>query len=134
VTPEPTTVVGAAILDKAGRVLAAQRAAPVELRGLWEFPGGKVEPGECPEAALIRECREELGVTIRLVARLGEDLVLQNGRAVLRVWTAIVADGGEPRALEHLALRWLGVHDLDQVSWLPADAPLVDALRSALPR
>jgi 8-oxo-dGTP diphosphatase len=131
-TMEPSIVVGAAILDESGRVLAAQRATPPELRGWWEFPGGKVEPGESDEAALVRECREELGVSIRLEGRLGEDLAVGGGRAVLRVWTAALDGHGEPRPLEHLAVRWLGVQELDEVDWLPADAPLVEKLRDLL--
>lgn len=122
-------VVGAALLDGAGRVLAAQRARPPELAGWWEFPGGKVEPGEPPAAALVRECREELGVDIEVGARLGGDLPVQGGGAVLRVWTARIR-AGEPVAREHAALRWLAADELDEVAWLPADRPLIDLLRA----
>lgn len=118
-------VVGAAIIH-AGRLLAAQRAEPPELAGQWELPGGKVDPGETDETALVRECREELGVTVRLTARIGGDWPL-GADSVLRVWTAVLA-GGEPRALEHLALRWLGPEELYDVDWLPGDLPVVRAL------
>jgi 8-oxo-dGTP diphosphatase len=127
----PLTVVGAAILNDRGQVLAAQRAEPPALAGGWEFPGGKVEPGESDEAAIVRECQEELGVVVQLVDRLGSDLPLRDGRGVLRVWLARLADG-EPRALEHAALRWLDATELDDVAWLPADAPLVEQLRAHL--
>ncbi|RCV47194.1 NUDIX domain-containing protein, partial [Marinitenerispora sediminis] len=69
---EPVIVVGAAIV-RDGVLLAAQRAEPPQMRGRWELPGGKVDPGESDEEALVRECREELGVRIRPVHRLGAD-------------------------------------------------------------
>jgi 8-oxo-dGTP diphosphatase len=127
--PAGLVVVGAALLDGAGRVLAAQRAGPPELAGRWEFPGGKVEPGEAELAALIRECAEELGVAVRLDARLGPDLPVQGGGGVLRVWTGRIV-AGAPVAREHRALRWLAIGELDDVDWLPADRPLVDLLRA----
>ncbi|GAC1329435.1 MAG: NUDIX domain-containing protein [Mycobacteriales bacterium] len=123
-------VVGAAIVDRAGaepRVLAAQRAEPPELAGWWEFPGGKVEDGETPEQACVRECREELGIEVALGERLGDDIEIGGGRAVLRVWLATLA-AGEPVALEHRSLRWLAAGELTDVTWLPADLPLVAAL------
>ena len=122
-------IVGAAILRE-GRVLAAQRAAPAELAGGWEFPGGKVEAGESDETALLRECREELAVDIELDRRLGTDITV-NGSSVLRVWTARLL-AGEPLAVEHAELRWLTRDELSEVAWLPADLPLIDALRGLL--
>ncbi|TQS46601.1 (deoxy)nucleoside triphosphate pyrophosphohydrolase [Cryptosporangium phraense] len=124
------TVVGAAIINDRGQVLAAQRAEPDRLAGGWEFPGGKVEPGERDEAALVRECREELGVEVEVGERLGPDIPLALGRGVLRVWLARAL--GEPAALEHAALRWLDADSLDDVPWLPADAPLIEELRTRL--
>ncbi len=123
-------IVGAAIVRR-GRVLACARAQPPELAGRWEFPGGKVEPGETDAAALEREILEELGVRVRLGERVGPDVVLPHGRAVLRVWLASLTSG-EPAALEHAELRWLAALDLDSVDWLPADAPIVAALRPVL--
>lgn len=124
-------VVGAAILDAGGRrVLAAQRAEPPRLAGGWEFPGGKVDPGESDEDALVRECREELGVVIELGERLGDDAAL-GPTATLRVWTASVRMG-EPRPIEHAQLRWLPVDELYSVPWLPADLPLVAELERLL--
>ncbi|WP_030165192.1 (deoxy)nucleoside triphosphate pyrophosphohydrolase [Spirillospora albida] len=118
-------VVGAAIIAD-GRLLSAQRAEPPHMAGRWELPGGKVDPGETDEAALVRECREELGVTVRLGRRVGGDWRL-GASALLRVWTAEIV-AGEPRALEHLALRWLGPGELYDVDWLPGDLPVVDVL------
>jgi 8-oxo-dGTP diphosphatase len=126
-------VVGAALLDGDGRVLAAQRAEPPALAGRWEFPGGKVEAGESDQAALHRECAEELGVRVELWDRLGGDLPIQGGNGVLRVWTGRVV-AGELDAREHAALRWLAADELDGVDWLPADRPLVNELKSVLTR
>jgi 8-oxo-dGTP diphosphatase len=125
------TIVGAAIMDDAGRVLGAERAEPPAMAGMWEFPGGKVEPGEDELDALLRECEEELGVGIEVLERLGGDIVLSTGTAVLKVWTARLVRG-EPVAIEHSELRWLSVNELDDVPWLPADAPLVELLRTVL--
>ncbi len=124
------TIVGAAILRN-GRVLAAQRAQPSALAGGWEFPGDKVEAGESDETALLRECREELAVDIELDRRLGTDIAV-NGSAVLRVWTARIIGTDHPVAIEHMELRWLARNELADVAWLPADLPLVDALRTLL--
>ncbi|NUT38002.1 MAG: (deoxy)nucleoside triphosphate pyrophosphohydrolase [Hamadaea sp.] len=120
-------IVGAAIIA-GGRVLACERADPPETAGRWEFPGGKVEPGEAEVAALIRECEEELGVRVTIGPRVGGDVPMGGGRSVLRVYAATLVDGDEPQALEHSALRWLGAGELHDVPWLPADAPIVAAL------
>jgi 8-oxo-dGTP diphosphatase len=121
-------VIVAAVIAIDGRVLACERSRPPETAGWWEFPGGKVEPGETAEAALARECAEELGVRVEVGARVGTDVPLPNGRAVLRVFTARLLDADLPRPLEHAALRWLGPDELDSVRWLPADQPIVAEL------
>jgi 8-oxo-dGTP diphosphatase len=126
-TKSRKVIVGAAIITD-GRVLACERSAPPEVAGRWEFPGGKVEPGETDEQALARECIEELGVRVRVGARIGPDVPLAHGRAVLRVFAARLLDGDQPRALEHTAMRWLAADELDTVRWLPADKPIVAAL------
>ncbi|MEV0154353.1 (deoxy)nucleoside triphosphate pyrophosphohydrolase [Micromonospora sp. NPDC050686] len=128
---DPKVVVGAAIIDD-GRVLACARAAPPEVAGRWEFPGGKVEPGESEPAALIRECAEELAVRVAVGERVGRDVRMAHGRSVLRVYTARLLHGDQPEALEHSALRWLSADELDTVDWLPADVPIVSALRPLL--
>ncbi len=123
-------IVGAAIVD-GQRVLGAQRAAPPDLAGRWEFPGGKVEAGETEVAALVRECQEELGIQIAVGNRLGSDISLSDGSWVLRVWLARILTG-TPVAIEHRALRWLGADELTDVDWLPADLPLVAELQRLL--
>lgn len=126
-------VVGAAIIMD-GRVLACARSAPPEVAGRWEFPGGKVEPGEIETDALVRECAEELGVRVEIGDRLGRDVRMAHGRSVLRVYLARLLHGDEPEALEHSELRWLSAAELDTVEWLPADVPIVAALRPLLAR
>lgn len=114
-------VVAGAVFDR-GRLLAARRSAPPELAGRWELPGGKVEPGERPEDALVRELREELGVEAEPLERIPGEWPLKPG-LVLRVWTARLVSG-EPRPLEdHDALRWLAPDETDEVDWLPQDRP-----------
>src|SRR5215475_15574826 len=127
----PRIIVGAAIIAD-GRVLACARSEPPEFVGRWEFPGGKVEPGESDVEALVRECAEELAVKIDVGDRVGEDVRLGHGWAVLRVYAARLHDGDRPQPIEHLELRWLAADELDSVQWLPADAPIVAALRDVL--
>ena len=123
-------VVGAAIIMH-GRLLAAQRVGPPELAGGWELPGGKIEDGERAEDALVRECREELGVEIALKDRLGGDWPLRPGW-VIRVWLAGIS-AGEPRPLlDHSAVRWLAAEELYDVDWLAADLPIVAAIERHL--
>jgi 8-oxo-dGTP diphosphatase len=120
-------VVGAALLDVGrGRLLAARRSAPPALAGRWELPGGKVEPGEAPPDALVRELREELGIEVEPVERIPGEWPLGSG-LVLHVWTARLA-AGVPRPLEdHDALRWLTPAEVDNVDWLDQDRPAVAA-------
>lgn len=124
-------VVAAAML-RDGRVLAQQRAHPPSVAGRWELPGGQVEPGESAWAALIRECREELAVTVVPGARLGPDVPLPGGR-VLRVYRATLAEpGARPVPVEHAALRWVAAGELAELDWLDADRLVLPDLELAL--
>ncbi|MGA5424322.1 (deoxy)nucleoside triphosphate pyrophosphohydrolase [Streptomyces lavendulocolor] len=124
-------VVAGAVLDE-GRLLAARRSAPPELAGRWELPGGKLEPGETPSQALVRELREELGVETEPGERIPGEWPLGPGY-VLQVWTARLVSG-EPRPLEdHDELRWLYRHELDTVDWLDQDRPAVAEAARRLP-
>ncbi|MFI8825890.1 (deoxy)nucleoside triphosphate pyrophosphohydrolase [Streptomyces sp. NPDC053431] len=130
-TPDPVVVVAGALCHQ-GRLLAARRSAPVELAGRWELPGGKLEPGESPEEALVRELREELGIETEVGPRIPGEWPLKPGY-VLRVWAARLASG-EPRPLEdHDELRWLARHELDSVDWLDQDRPAVAEAGRLLP-
>jgi 8-oxo-dGTP diphosphatase len=122
-----TVVVGAAIV-RDGRLLAQQRAYPAEAAGRWELAGGRVEPGETDAQAVRRECEEELGVLVEPGDPVGPDVVLGDGKLLLRVYSAELADGTEPTAREHRGVRWLGAEELDTVDWLPADRVLLPAL------
>ncbi len=126
-------VVGAAIV-RDGMLLAACRARPAELAGRWELPGGQVEHGESEVAALRRECREELGVSVQVQRRLGPDLLLSPvAHGVLRVYLAALTPGSpEPSAVEHAELRWVGVGELRGLDWLDADWVLLPELAAAL--
>ena len=121
---------GAAII-RDGRVLAARRTAPASAAGRWEFPGGKVEPGESHADSLVREIDEELGVEITVDGWLaGEQPV---GEAyLLRVALATLVRG-EPTPTEHDRVRWLGADELDEVDWLVADRPFLTELSALLP-
>ncbi|MFD9427114.1 MULTISPECIES: (deoxy)nucleoside triphosphate pyrophosphohydrolase [unclassified Streptomyces] len=118
-----SVVVAGAVCDQ-GRLLAARRSAPPELAGRWELPGGKVEPGETDEQALVRELREELGVETEALERIPGAWPLKAG-CVLHVWTVRLLSG-VPRPLEdHDELRWLAPDEVDQVDWLDQDRPAV---------
>jgi 8-oxo-dGTP diphosphatase len=122
-------VVGAAIV-RDGRVLAARRTAPAEAAGRWEFPGGKVEPGEPPEVALAREIAEELGCGVTVGDWLpGAVPIGDRHELVVAVCTLT---GGEPAPVEHDETRWLAGDELDAVDWLGPDRPFLVPLRARL--
>ncbi|MFF8317587.1 (deoxy)nucleoside triphosphate pyrophosphohydrolase [Streptomyces bobili] len=129
---ERIVVVGAALLD-GDRLLAARRSAPPELAGRWELPGGKVEPGELPEEALVRELREELGVDARTVERVPGEWPLRQPY-VLRVWTARLrpASAAPAPLQDHDALRWLTPEEIWDVDWLDQDVPAVREVAARL--
>jgi 8-oxo-dGTP diphosphatase len=131
---ERVSVVGAALvrdLPSGGRcVLSSRRTSPARLAGLWEFPGGKVDPGESDVQALVRELREELQVEVEVGERLGGDLPIGE-TGVLRVYLCRLVSG-EPVLVDHDAHRWLTAAELLDVPWIPVDLPLVEQLRGHL--
>ncbi len=127
-------VAAIALVDIDNRVLIAQRPAGKDMAGLWEFPGGKVEPGETPEAALIREVREELGIDtsasclapFSFASHAYADFHLFMPLYICRKWL------GEPAPREHEAVKWVRPMRLGDYPMPPADAPLVAMLRDFL--
>lgn len=123
------TEVVAAVIEREGRVLICQRPAHKARGLLWEFAGGKVEPGETKAQALARECREELGITVEPgevfleVTHAYPDLTVH--LTVLRAGLA----AGEPQLLEHADLRWVTAAELPGFAFCPADAAIVQKLR-----
>ncbi|MFA4950181.1 (deoxy)nucleoside triphosphate pyrophosphohydrolase [Brevundimonas sp.] len=127
-------VVAAALIDADGRVLIAQRPEGKALAGLWEFPGGKIEPGERPEQALIRELHEELGIDVNaaclapfvFTSHAYESFHLLMPLYLLRRWSGTV------QRREHAALKWVKPDQLRDYPMPPADEPLVAWLRDLL--
>jgi 8-oxo-dGTP diphosphatase len=124
-----TEVVCGVIKDDAGRLLSCLRPAGKHLGGLWEFPGGKVEAGESPEAALVRELREELGIDVAVGHAL-DPVVWTYDRGPIRLSPFLCQIiRGVPTPLEHEALRWCAPRDFATLPWAPADLPVLDQLR-----
>ena len=127
-------VVAVALIDPDGRVLIAQRPEGKALAGLWEFPGGKVEPGERPEQALIRELKEELGIDVTeaclapfvFASHAYETFHLLMPLYLCRRWSGVVVSH------EHAALAWVKPNRLGDYPMPPADEPLVAWLRDLL--
>ena len=122
-------LVVAGVLSENGKVLVTRRPAGSHLAGLWAFPGGKVEDGEAPEAALVRELREELGIDVRVDRILEVVHHAYPERTVLLLFYAVTRTAGEPRDLEVAAHRWVALADLRNDEFPPADAHLLEKLR-----
>jgi 8-oxo-dGTP diphosphatase len=122
----------AAAIRRGDSILATQRGYG-EFKDGWEFPGGKVEPGETPEEAIVREIREELGATVRpekLITTVECDY--PKFHLTMHCFLCTVAEG-ELKLLEHEAAKWLTKDTLGSVGWLPADLEIVEKLRDELP-
>jgi len=132
--PATLFVAAVALVDADGRVLLARRPAGKPMAGLWEFPGGKIDDGETPEACLIRELKEELGIDVTasclgpftFASHAYDDFHLLMPLYLCRVWEGI------PRPREGQTLKWVRPNDLAGYPMPPADAPLVAMLRDWL--
>jgi len=118
----------AAVIERDGRILIARRPAALHLGGLWEFPGGKRQPGETPEAALVREIREELDAAVT-VGELLDDVEWTYPEKTVRLLFFRCALDDEPRAAEGQEIAWVAPADLDRYEFPPADGGLVARLR-----
>jgi 8-oxo-dGTP diphosphatase len=131
--PQPATavvdVVVGIVLNSAGEILIARRTDGTHMAGFWEFPGGKLEPDETPFAGLKRELAEELGIEVETAEPFIEHSFEYPDRHVrLDVWW-VLAYAGMPESRESQALRWAKIAELDALPLLPADAPIVAAIR-----
>ena len=126
---QPTIPVVAAVITRGDRVLACRRNADREAGGRWEFPGGKVEPGESGAEALVREIREELGVGILVGALLHRGTTPVDGRLVdLSCYWATLTDAAPGSSTEHDDIRWFRRHELQSLDWPEPDRPAVALL------
>lgn len=130
----PLLVVAAAIVDADGRILVQRRPAGRPQPGVWELPGGKIEPGETPEAALVRELREELGIDVEAsclapAAFASEPLA---GRHLLLLVFVLRKWRGMPAPLHADALRWVRPHELHALDMPRADRPLIGLLEALI--
>lgn len=123
-------VVGAVVVD-GGKILAAQRSEKMSLPGMWEFPGGKIEPGETPRVALVREMQEELLCSVEIGDQVASTRYEYDfGFVTLTTFYATLTDG-EPELTEHSEIRWIDAADLNSVDWAPADVPAVETIMAA---
>jgi len=124
-------IVAAALVDADGRILVQQRAAGRAMAGLWEFPGGKIERGESAETALVRELKEELGISTETacLAPAGFGTApIEDGRQLLLLLYVCRKWSGIPKALDAAALRWVRPLELHDLPMPPADLPLIGLL------
>jgi 8-oxo-dGTP diphosphatase len=123
-------VVGAIIVEN-GKILCAQRGNEKSLPNLWEFPGGKIEKGETPQAALLRELNEELMIEVEVSEKQFELTKYEYdfGRVHLTTFLCMLKKG-RPKLTEHRQVRWLAPSELNKLDWAPADIPAVEKLMS----
>ncbi len=124
-------VVCGIIRNTEGKFLACRRGLERHLGGLWEFPGGKVDAGETPEAALARELQEELGIAVRVGEQLAAEVEWTDGAVSIRLrgFFCEITEGS-PHAHEHEEIRWCEPFELPDLDWAKADVPLVEELLS----
>jgi 8-oxo-dGTP diphosphatase len=116
----------AAIIEKDNKIFAARRKPGLHLAGYWEFPGGKLEPGETPEQCLLRELKEELCIAARIGRYVGESLYDYGNKVVRLLAYQVEHVEGEFQLIDHDELCWLEIEEMTGLEWAPADIPLVE--------
>jgi 8-oxo-dGTP diphosphatase len=116
-----------AVIEQNGLILCAQRSESMALPLKWEFPGGKIEPGEAEEPALMREIQEELNVKIEILERMPVHDYAYTPEKIIRLipYRCIIKDVSQLQAREHAELRWVERHKLLELDWAAADVPVV---------
>jgi 8-oxo-dGTP diphosphatase len=127
-SPVAPILVVCAVIEQNGLILCAQRSETMALPLKWEFPGGKIEPGEAEEPALIREIQEELNVKIEILERLPVHDYAYTPEKVIRLipYHCVIKDASQIQAREHAELRWVERHKLLELDWAAADVPVVN--------
>ena len=123
-------VVAAAVVIREGRVLLTRRAEGQHLAGMWEFPGGKLEGGESPEAAVVRECREECGITVEVIDIFDVTHHRYREKDVLLLFYRCLLHAGEVQHLEVADHAWVAPAELEDYPLPPADAKVVARIRA----
>ena len=119
----------AAAIEKDGLIFCAQRPEGKSLGGFWEFPGGKLENGETPEEALIREIKEEFDSEIEIISFLNEaSYEYDFGIVTMKSYLSKLVSG-ELKLLEHQDSKWLPIEELSELEWAPVDIPAVECLK-----
>ena len=125
-------VVGA-VIQRGSTVFAARRNPERSAGGLWEFPGGKVEPGESPEDALTRELQEELSVDVLVGSFIDQSIGEVDGVTIeLSCYAAVLAAEEPTESTDHDAMTWIELEDLDRLDWAPGDVPIIERLPEML--
>lgn len=120
--------VSAAVICRGGQVLICQRPRGKNFELLWEFPGGKVEPHESPEACIVRECREELGIAIRVIRKLSEVVYKYPKGAIRLHFFAAEIVSGELVQNEHVAMAWITPDELHRYTFCPPDRMMLSSV------
>ncbi len=120
----------AVLLGWQGEILLCRRAAGDSHSLLWEFPGGKLESGESPEQCIRRECREELGIEIRVIDEYMRLTHREPGKTLSFIFFLAVIDSGTPAAIVHDAVRWVRPQDFANYAFCPADLPVAERLKA----
>jgi 8-oxo-dGTP diphosphatase len=120
-----TISVVCAIIEKDGKILAAKRSDAQSHAGFWEFPGGKIDPGEDAQEAIIREIREELGTDVSIQAQLPQATFDYPDKTVTLIPFVCATSSEAPKALEHAEIRWVDKREAHGLAWLPPDVAVL---------